>query len=73
MKLYLSLKNKSLAHFNFVLVKIALFYCSSQFETEAYLDYCEKMNKLAIDLSEALEKEINSGELEAFIFGMPMR
>jgi hypothetical protein len=53
--------------------QINLVYCPSQFETEAYLDYCDKMNKLAIDLSEVLGKEISSGELEAFVFGMPMR
>jgi hypothetical protein len=51
-------------------LEINLVYCKSRYECESYLDYCKRLNKLAWELSENFQIQIQSGQLESFLFGV---
>lgn len=50
-----------------------LIYVKNEFAFEAYMDYCDKMKQLSTEISNLLETQLNSGQIEAFIFGNPLK
>jgi hypothetical protein len=40
---------------------------------EAYIDYCNRMNALAVELSDRTDREIKGFQLESFLFGSQLR